>query len=72
MRIDACGSLSQSHSECIVALMSNGFTPLSYHPDLVEINEVVVKVKEMTGTHMNMTYMSKTFSVMIRRWLMSC
>jgi hypothetical protein len=35
--------------------MSNGVAPLSYHPDLVEINEAVVKVKEMTGTHTNMS-----------------
>ena len=35
--------------------MSNGVAPLSYHPNLVEINEVVVKVKEMTGTHMSMS-----------------
>ena len=55
MRIGTHESPSQSRSERIVAPMSNGVAPLSYHPDLVEINEVVVKVKEMTGTHTSMS-----------------
>lgn len=67
MRIGACRSLSQFCSECIVASMFNGIAPLSYYPDLIEINEAVVKVKEMTGTHINITYMCETFSVIIRR-----
>ena len=43
--------------------MSNGVAPLSYHTDLVEINEAVVKVKEMTGTHTNMSEKKKVLAV---------
>ena len=74
MRIGARGSSSQSRSERTVASMPNGVVPLSYHPDLVEINEVVVKVKEMTGTHMSMSKKKSPHHPMMMLWafLESC
>ena len=74
MRIGTHRSLSQSCSKHTVAPMSNGVVPLSYHPYLIEINEVVVKVKEMTGTYTSMSEKKSPHcpTMMLWAFLKSC